>query len=162
MRRGIKKHKLDGLLTLLLFGVFAACVLSVLLTGADVYRRLTVRDRETYAQRTCIQYVATKVRQAPSGASVRVEDFGGVQTLAVAEDIDGETYITRVYCHDGWLKELFTFDGGDFTPEDGERVIEARDMRLSLEDGLLTVEVTDENGKESSLTLSMRGEGAAS
>ena len=35
---------MGGLLVLLLLGVFAVCVLSVLLTGAEGYRRLTERD----------------------------------------------------------------------------------------------------------------------
>ena len=34
MRRQASQHHMDGLLMLLLFGVFAACVLGVLLTGA--------------------------------------------------------------------------------------------------------------------------------
>ena len=43
-RQGTKRH-MDGLLMLLLFGVFAVCVLIVLLTGARAYRGLTDRDR---------------------------------------------------------------------------------------------------------------------
>lgn len=160
-RRGVRKHKLDGLITLLLFGVFAACILSVLLTGADVYRRLTARDQAAYARRTCVQYVATKVRQAPSGAALSVEDFGGTDALVMGEDIDGEAYLTRIYCYDGWLRELFTYAGGEFYPEDGEKIIEARQMDLSLEDGLLTVSITDETGAETELVLALRGEGAA-
>ena len=35
MREKRVKHHIDGLVALLLFGVFAACVLVVLLTGAD-------------------------------------------------------------------------------------------------------------------------------
>ena len=80
-RRREQKHEVTGLIALVLFGVFAVCVLSVLLTGADVYHRLTVRDREAYARRTGIQYVATKVRQAQAGSAVAVSDFGGVDAL---------------------------------------------------------------------------------
>ena len=39
---------MDGVFVLLLFCVFAVCVLSVLLTGAGAYRRLTERDRVSY------------------------------------------------------------------------------------------------------------------
>ena len=45
MKRKPIQHQMDGLIALLLFGVFAVCVLAVLLTGADAYRRLTERDR---------------------------------------------------------------------------------------------------------------------
>lgn len=165
MRHRTNKHKLDGLIALVLFGVFAACVLSVLLTGADVYRRLTERDREAYSRRTCVQYVATKVRQARSGSDIRVDNFDGVDRVSLVEEIEGDKYVTMVYCFDGYLRELFTFDdpeGEVFFPEDGEKIIEAQDMTASLDDGLLTVNITDGSGNESTITLSARGEGALS
>ena len=63
MRRRGNQHQLGGLLMLLLFGVFAACVLILLLTGARAYRRLTQRDQAAFDRRTCVQYLATRVRQ---------------------------------------------------------------------------------------------------
>ena len=153
------KHHIDGLLALLLFSVFAVCILSVLLTGADAYRGLTRRDRASYEQRTCMQYLATKVRQAPS---VSVGEFGGTQALLLWEEIDGARYLTRIYCFDGWVRELFSSDEDGFLPEDGEKVIQARRMSLALEDGLLSLSVTDDGGRKSALLLSLRvGEGAA-
>ena len=160
-KRGIKHH-MDGLLVLLLFGVFAACVLSVLLTGAQVYSRLTQRDQAAYDRRTCIQYLATKVRQAEQGDQVSVSDFGGAQALVLGEEIDGAAYLTRVYCYGGWLRELFSADEAGFAPEDVEKLLPARELELSLADGLLTAVLTDSRGQTLSLTLALRGgEGAA-
>ena len=51
MKRKTIKHHIDGLIALLLFGVFAVCVLAVLLTGAEAYRRLTQRDRARSEER---------------------------------------------------------------------------------------------------------------
>ena len=65
-------------------------------------------------------------------------------------------YLTRVYCHDGWLMELFTASSGEFAPEDGERLMPANAMSLSLEDGLLMVQLTDETGEKKSLLLELR------
>ncbi len=152
-----QKHSIDSLITLVLFGVFASCVLGVLLTGAKAYRNLTAKNREAYDHRTCIQYVATKVRQAPSGDCVGIERMGGIDSLSFTEEIDGEPYITRVYCYDGWIRELFTFAGADFAPEEGEKVIEAQEMRLRLSGDLLTVEITDEGGEIACLHLTLRG-----
>ena len=64
MKRQAIKHHMNGLAALLLFGVFAVCVLAVLVTGAQAYRRLTKRDRAAYGRRTCIQYITTHFRQA--------------------------------------------------------------------------------------------------
>lgn len=50
----------------------------------------------------------------------------------------------------------------ELDPEDGERIIPAGGLELSLEDGLLTVDATDAQGTQSTLLLSLRsGEGGA-
>ena len=74
---------MDTLGALLLFGVFAVCVLAVLLTGADAYRGLTQRNQEAGNRRSCVQYIATKVRQSDSLGAVSVENFGGVDALEI-------------------------------------------------------------------------------
>ena len=156
MRRE-KDHSLNGLLALLLFGIFAACVLSVLLMGADAYQRLTERDRESYENRTVAQYIATRVRQADRSGGISAGAFGGSDALELWETIDGEAYVTRVYCHDGWLRELFTDASGDFAPEDGEPVLEAESLSVSLSGaGLLTVEITSADGETQHVTLYLR------
>lgn len=152
------QHQLNGLMALLLFGVFAACVLAVLLTGANAYRRLTARDQEAYLRRTCVQYLATRVRQADSRDGVAVESFGGVDALVLTEG----AYATRVYCYDGWLMELYAAVDADMEPRDGEKVLELSSLSLSLEDGRLTADVVDQKGAAETLRLTLRsGEGAA-
>jgi hypothetical protein len=63
MKKNAITHNLDGLAALLLFAVFAASVMAVLLTGAKAYRGVTRRDQEAYNARTAVQYVAQRVRQ---------------------------------------------------------------------------------------------------
>lgn len=162
MKKQGSQHHMDTLAALLLFGVFAACVLTVLLTGADAYARITERDGVTYDRRTCIQYVATRVRQADTAGGVSLEVFGGVKAL-VLKDWEDDNYITRVYYHNGYLMELYSEAGLDLSPEDGERIMACDWMRLSLVDGLLTVDLLDPQGEVTTLRLSLRsgGEGAA-
>lgn len=157
MKRGPIRYQLDGLVALLLFGMFAASVLVVLLTGADAYRRLTRRDEAAYDYRTCAQYVATRVRQADTAGSVAVTEFGSAAALVLSEPED-EGYATWVYCHDGWLMELYASVSGGFAPEDGERIAEIGGLELSLEDGLLTVTVENTSGERTSLTFSLRSD----
>lgn len=158
-----KKRKTDALIVLLLFGVFAVCVLSVLLTGADAYQRLSARDRASYDRRTAGQYLTTRVRQADRLGDVAVEDFDGADALVFTEEIDGEVYRTMVYCHDGYLRELFAVEGGDFLPADGEKILEAQGLTLSMERQTILAELTDPAGEVRRLTLYLRSrEGAAS
>ena len=165
MHHRTQKHSIDGLITLVLFGVFAACILSVLLTGAEVYRKLTQRDQAAFNRRTGIQYMATKVRQSANASQVRVdgfEDYEDIDCFYYTEQIDGYDYVTQVYCYDGWLMELFTMEGSGAWPEDGEKVLEAQAMDLDLDGDLLTVSITDVDGGISTLTMSLRGEVADS
>ena len=150
MRRS--KHHIDGLMALLLFGVFAACVLSVLLTGAGAYRRLTERDRQSYDRRTCVQYIATRVRQADVRGGVELEAFGGLTALALSEG----DYVTRLYCYDGHLMELYAGGEAALSPVDGEPVMALEALEMSLEGGLLTLVLESPQGERDTLLLSLR------
>lgn len=153
MKRRPITHQIDGLLALLLFGVFSVCILAVLLTGADAYRRLTGRDQAAFDRRTCLQYIATRVRQADTLDGVTVSDFNGVDALVFD---DGDGYVTRVYCHNGTIMELYAEEALDLSLEAGEPIM-AGELRFSMEDGRLRVA-----SGEDSLTLSLRsGKGAA-
>lgn len=162
MKTGQNKRNIDNLLVLLLFGVFAVCILSVLLTGADVYQRLASRDQRSYDQRTAAQYLTTRVRQADRLGDVRIEPFEGQDALVFTEDIDGHTYETLVYCYDGYLWELFVAAGGSFLPEDGEKILAAQDLSIRQDGQLLDMELTSPSGETQALRLYLRsGKGAA-
>ena len=152
---------ISGLTALVLLCVFGVGILSVLLSGAGVYRRLGERDRMAYDSRTCLQYVATKVRQAPAPDSVALSEFGESDCLRLSQWVDGTEYWTRVYCYEGWMMELFTVAGEGFAPEDGEKILQVDSFSLSRDGTLLSVEIVDSRGDADSILLSLRGgEGA--
>lgn len=162
MRKLREQHSVDSVFALLAAAVFAACVLAVTLTGAGGYRRVTERDADSYARRTALQYVAEKVRQADAAGAVYAADFDGARpedggdTLFLTETIDGAAYETRIYCCDGFIRELFAEKDAPLSREDGERVLATGDLRFRCADGLLTVTVTAEDGSAAELTLSLR------
>ena len=147
-------RSLSTLASLGLLAVFAVLILSVLLGGAGAYRRLTQKGQQQFDSRTCVQYIATKVRQAPEG--VQADTFGMSDALVIPQTYGEVQYVTRIYCYDGWLMELFTAASGDFAPEDGERLMPAKRLSLSLKDGLLTVLIAEDTGKEQTLLLDLR------
>ncbi len=133
-----KRHEKTGdLLAVLVFALFALCLLLVLLGGAGVYSRIAAAGDARYANYTPARYIATRVRQ---GHAVALEDFGGVEALTFRQELDGEAYLTRVYCYEGQLWELYTPAAGDFAPEDGEPVMELEALAMELTDGVLTVD----------------------
>lgn len=154
MKRRTTEYHFDGLAALLLFGVFAACVALVLLFSADAYRRLVTRDETVHNRSTCMQYVATRVRQAESPDFVSVEEFDGVNALALTDSMG---YIIRVYYYDGHIMELYTSADNVLSPEAGERIIEAGGLDFTMDDGLLTITLIDTEGEQSILRLSVNG-----
>ena len=161
---GKDNHIIGGLSVLLLFSLFAVCVLFVLLFGADAYRRVTSRDQAAYDRRTAVQYLSTKVRQTKNGGAVSLlPDAAAGDVLVLAEEAGGEAYVTLIYCYDGWLRELFTAAGADFSPDAGEKLFPAQGLSLELEDGALLCVLNGETGGVLRFTLSLRGgkEGAS-
>ena len=168
MRNRSRKRNMSSILVLVLFAGFAVCILSVLLTGADLYQTLTLRDQASYDRRTAAQYITTKVRQNDRvdmlfvGAfeEERAEDQG--DTLYLVETVDGETYYTKLYCYDGYVRELFAAPGGGFFVMDGEKVLPAQSVRFSVQGELVCVELEHPGGEKEQFVLTLRsGEVAA-
>lgn len=157
MRKNLKTHSLSSLAALLTFALFAIGILTVLLSGAKAYHRLTQRNRIDYDRRTCVQYIATKLRQAPSPDAVSLTSFGDGDALAISQQIEGTEFSTRIYCHNGWLMELFALTDGGFAPEDGEKILPLESLSFSRSGSLLSVTLTGTAGEAQHLTLSLRG-----
>ena len=128
--RQTKGQGIPVLSAFLLLSIFAATVLGVLLVGAGAYSRLTRRDSHAYDTRTALQYVTARVRQAPAPNQVSVTRFDGVDALTVTQRVDGQDYLTRVYCYEGWLMELFCAADGQFEPRDGEKLLPVESLEL--------------------------------
>lgn len=152
-----KKNYLSSVLVLLVFAVFVVSVLMVLLTGADVVQKLNERDRRSYDQRTIVQYITTRVRQADEQGMVEVREIEGKSVLALGEMIEGIRYDTLVYCWDGYLCELFTESGLDMGLEFGEWILPVEDIRFTDEGTHILVGLSA-HGEEQSMILSLRSE----
>lgn len=150
-----RQHNISALAGLLLLGVFAVCILSVLLSGAGAYRRLTARNNAAMEQRSRLQYVATRLRQTEG--SVRIDRFGDGDALLLSETVGQARYLTRIYCHEGWLMELYTAADSPVDPGDGEKLIAAETMELEAEGSLLTVRLSGRDGDSQELLLRAAG-----
>ena len=153
MRNTQEHKKIDALLVLVLLGTFAVCILFVLLTCADAYQRLARRDQLSYDRRTAQQYLTTRVHQADRMDGITIASFGDADALVLREQINGEDYQTLVYCHDGYLRELFALAGSEFTPSDGEKVLQAQSLSLQWQDRLLLLDLTDPSGQTQRITI---------
>lgn len=141
---------ITDLLALAVFGIFALCVAAVLLTGVGAYKNLTDRGTDSYEQRVAARYITTRFHQAPV---VQLEDFCGLRAMTVREEIGGRVYVTRVYCHEGYIRELFAAEGAEVSPADGELLLEAESLSFSMDAQLMTVEIGHRSGKTQKLFL---------
>lgn len=156
MKKTESRFQTEKILPLVLFAVLAVCAVLVLLTGAGVYKRLTDRGQEAFKNRTVPLYIATKVRQADCAGAVSVEQRNETDILRLEEQIDGKGYVTRIYCDEGVVRELFSAEEVRFNPAAGEKIAEVSDVRFSLEGGCLIVSVTQEDGTVTEQTLILR------
>lgn len=161
MKKTIKKNSALVLAPLLLFVILTTCILGVLLTGAGVYQSLSSRNHTNFEHRTIAQYLTTRLRQSDVATMSFVGDFyEGIptsegNTFFIREEINGHTYYTRIYCHDGYLYELFTAAEGTFHPQDGEKLLELKKLHFSLDSNLLEITVTYQDSTVETLILNL-------
>ena len=129
-----QERKITQLPVLLVAALYCLCILGVLLAGAGVYQRLVERGEETFSARTGRQYVLTRVRQ---GERAAVGEFGGCPALVLEEQATGKRYLTRIYCYEGWLRELYSTETAALKPENGEKVLPAWEFSCALEGRVL-------------------------
>ncbi len=156
MKKTESRFQTEKILPLVLFAILAICAVLVLLTGAGVYKRLTERGQGAFKNRTVPLYIATKVRQADCAGAISLEHINGTDILRLEEQIDGKDYVTRIYCYEGVVRELFSAEDVPFDPAAGEKITEASEVRFFLEDGDLTVKVTREDKTVTEQTLILR------
>ena len=170
MKKEATSHHMDGVYVLLLFAVFAGCILIVLLFGASAYEKLVERDQAAYNQRTGIQYLAAKVRHSDSADHIFVGSFSD-RTDASADDIDtlylqfvgdeGDIpgFYTQIYYYDGYIREVLCAEDSGLFPEDGSKIMAADGLEISKSGNLISCIVINEDGSESSLKLAVRSGG---
>ena len=154
----MKKSSLTGVLVLLVFAVFMVSVLLVLLSGANTVQKLTRRDQCTYHHRTAVQYITTRIRQADSLGAVTSDNTGEISTLILTEEINNLSYQTRVYCYDGYLREMFCETGIDLPPEFGEEILPMKAFQVSVDGGSVVAELSLPDGSKETLNFLLRSE----
>ena len=133
--------RITRVLSLLTLTMFTLCVLLVLLTAADLYRTLVDRGEASYARRTALQYLTTRVRQAET---VETGMLDNCEALILTETVDGECYTTHIYCYEGQLRELYSVPGAKLPPQAGEAILAGDTFSPKLEENLLTITFDEE------------------
>lgn len=187
MNETLTKRSLSSLIPLLLFAVFAVCILMVLLSGANIYKKTAKRDQDSIQQRTLSQYLTTRLHQSDAEGMVFVGDFGSAElisahnstdaasadaltrqpntltgdTLYLREELNDRIYYTRIYVHEGMLRELFAAEGLTFAPSEGKAILPLKELTFTLQNQLLTIKLTHEDGTGETLLIALRNSASA-
>ena len=139
----------------LLLGVFAVFSTLLVLLGAQAYRAMTEASAEHNTARVMHAYVLGAVRSDDENGVIRLEAQSGVETISVYYDY-GDTYVKRVYCYDGKLRESFASAESGFDPENGEVICDAQSLSAQMDGNLMTVTMTDMEGSTLTAQIALR------
>jgi len=169
MNKQTNKSTISSLAPLILFLIFTTCILSVLLTGADVYQKFSKRDQVSFEHRTITQYLTTRIRQSDAAEMICVGSFENGPTLLTAEneqvsgdtlflreDLGGRTFYTRIYCNEGYLRELFSQADLSLPSSAGEKILEINSLQFTMENRLLFIEIEYTDNTTETFVLYLR------
>ena len=137
------QHSMQGAFIFVLLGLFALMSTLMVLLCAQMYRATVASSEANNQGRVLGAYVRSMIRSMDNADWVKVEEQGGVKTLSFSEVYEGETYVTWIYQYEGELYEQYTDLVEDFSPARGTEICQANSFEPSIENGLLTVNMTD-------------------
>ena len=157
------RGEVRGVFIFALLAAFALLSLVVVVVGARSYRMINATAEQAFVSRTGMSYLVGKVRGADAAGQLAIREESGMDVLTLGQTIDGERYVTYIYCDGTSVREYFARDDIAFSQDFGETIFDASKLTLSLDGGLLTMEIVDDGGKThtSSLYLQAATEGGA-
>lgn len=147
-----RNHAMGGLFVFLLLALFALTCLVTVLLSVQGYLGIQADVDQCASQRVLAGYLRGKVRSSDLAGGVALRQEDGRTVLCLRQG-DWET---RVYAAGGALWEQLCEVGEPFDPELGERIAEVTDMRGTLSDHRLCLEMTQASGETLTLTLALR------
>lgn len=158
-----KRHIVDILFVLALFGVFVLSALILVILGANVYKNTVASMSQNFESRTACSYITEKVRQSDLYDSISIGTLEGTQALVFTQEIQGSLYGTYIYYDNGELKELFMREGsniGNNPLEAGTAIMELKDFSLEMiNDKLLSVHLTTTKNETKTVYISLHSTG---
>lgn len=126
--------------SMLLFLLFAGCLLLMIVVAAGTYSRISTNFDKTFGSSASLRYISNKIKSAES---VRVAEDGTALYL-----IDGEI-LDVIFFRNNYLYELSVAADTEPVLNGGDRIFELGDMNVSEQGNILKITVTL-NGEQNS------------
>jgi len=144
MNKTIRGRSIDTVFVLIVFSIFAISVLLVLMFGASIYRNINELSRVNESEHTALSYIWTKTKNFDNADSISVGEFSGIPALLIDQRFGDYDFRTAIYYYDGWLYELFSEAGLEFSPADGTRIVMVNDLSFeAFDNGLFRATTGD-------------------
>ena len=167
------KSGVDMIFVLTVFVLFVCCLLAAVLTSlcaslqaqqqrlaeklirlhvlafAKAYKHFGSEIEKRFDTATAQTLVLQKLRSYDSGA-ISVGKQGDTDYLGFSDTIDGESYITYIYCYDGELRELFVESSAPFVAENGNTLFPADKFTASADQNTISFTITCDGVQTSS------------
>ena len=133
---------------ILLFSLgVSTCIL--IRAGYESFSRMNEFQDECLNTRVAMNYLSMHIRRSDARDSVRIDDSPLGTCLVLSEDIEGETYETRIYLHDGYLYESFVPAESPFDEEYGFEIIQLDSFAIKRESNVIEIELASGANKRS-------------
>ncbi len=153
----VSMHGVSGLFVFLLIGLFALCSVTLVLTGVRVYRHVADFAAHNTDYQLAFSYLCNKVHAYDHTGGVRIDESDGQQMLCLTEEIEGETYETRIFQQEDAIYEQFTLAEDEFDPEMSEMLTQVKALRFSMASpNLLQMDVTLPDGSAHTMHMALR------
>lgn len=152
MTGGKRHHSIAGVFVFLLLGLFALMSMLLVLEGARAYRAAVDLTSRHNTERVMHAYIRNAVRAEDTVGAVTLEEVDGVPVIRIRQEMemrdeDDTPFSNYIYCYEGMLMSQYLEDDHPLHLEQGEDICQVAACEMSLEDNMLHVVLTDENGK---------------
>ena len=151
--RKMVTHSMQGAFVFVLLGLFAVMSTLMVLLGAQMYRNTVDHATANNQGRVLSAYVRSMIRAEDGADAVFISSGAGLPNF---EEIEGEPYVTWLYCYEGQLYEQFTGADREFEPASGTAICPAKHFVPKLEGSLLTVFLVDGEDEMSEVRVGLR------
>jgi len=136
-KRGASAPEL--LLVFALIALFSVTMVTLILSGGNVYQRIGDQQEREGSARIALSYVETLIRQSDTAGGVEVVPYDGQNALALTLEGDAARYTRWLYFKDGALMECIVPQGEAPDDEVAEQVIKALDYDVTYDaaDGMV-------------------------
>lgn len=144
-------------LNLLLCCILIVTTLLLVVSGALAFRGMENRA-DVHGERRIARAMVRTALWADDAGGVSVEETSAGAAIRIDYDYSGERFVKRLYLYGGALRELYTAADRPFDPERGEALCALGRFEPRMEDGRMVVEMTDAQGEDCSVCVSLRAE----